>query len=318
MTPTRPDVSVVICTWNRDRLLDRTLEGLAALRVAPGLAWELLVVDNGSEDGTAGVLAKHARRLPLRVVEEPERGLSRARNRGLDEARGELVLWTDDDVRADPGWLSEIVLAARRFPDQAIFGGTVDPWFETAPPAWIRRNLDQLEGTFAIRRFGPAVRLFRDGEAPFGANMAVRSDAIGDERFRTDLGRIGTDLLSGEESEFLARIRARTGTRGVWVGTARVEHWVPRARLRAAYVGRYFEGLGRTHVVTHGIPRGRALFGVPVWIRRRELVERAVATLLRPAGRSRPWLLARRRAWELAGMRRAIRDGIDGPAADPS
>jgi glycosyltransferase involved in cell wall biosynthesis len=318
VTPARPDVSVVICSWNRDRLLDRTLEGLADLRLPAALAWEVLVVDNGSEDGTADVLAKHAVRLPLRVIEESERGLSRARNRALDEVRGPLVLWTDDDVRVDPGWLSEIVAAARRFPDEPIFGGTVDPWFEEEPPRWIRRNLDQLEGTFAIRRFGPEVRRFRDGEAPFGANMAVRKDAIGSERFRTDLGRIGTSLLSGEESEFLARIRDRTGRPGVWVGTARVEHWVPRERLQPAYVRRYFEGLGRTHVAAHGIPRGTNLFGVPAWIRRREIVERIVATFLRPWGRSRAWLVARRRAWELTGMRRAILDLAGGAADRPA
>ena len=306
MTPPRPEVSVVICTWNRERLLERTLGGLARLRVSPELAWELLVVDNGSTDGTTDVLTRYAARLPLRAIEEPERGLSRARNRALDEARGRLVLWTDDDVRVDSAWISEIVAAARRFPDEPLFGGTVDPWFEEAPPRWIRRNLDQLEGTFAIRRFGPEVRRFRDGEAPFGANMAVRADALGGQRFRTDLGRIGTSLLSGEESEFLARIRDRTGRPGVWVGSARVEHWVPRERLEPSYLRRYFEGLGRTRVAADGIPRGANLFGVPSWIRRREIMERVVATVLRPAGRSRAWLAARRRAWELAGMRRAI------------
>jgi glycosyltransferase involved in cell wall biosynthesis len=311
-------VSVAICTWNRERLLERTLAGLVSLRVPPELDWELLVVDNGSSDGTTAVLAKYAARLPLRAIVEPERGLSRARNRALDEARGRLVLWTDDDVRVDSAWLSEIVSAARQFPDEPLFGGTVDPWFEEAPPRWIQRNLDQLEGTFAIRRFGPELRRFRDGEAPFGANMAVRADALGGERFRTDLGRIGTSLLSGEESEFLARIRTRTGRPGVWVGSARVEHWVPRERLQPSYLRLYFEGLGRTRIAADGIPRGTNVFGVPSWIRRREIVERVVSTVLRPAGRRRAWLAARRRAWEFAGMRRAILESGRGAADRPS
>ena len=99
-------VSVVICTWNRAGLLDQTLARMRELHVPAGLAWELLVVNNNCTDDTDAVAARHRGHLPLRPVREPTPGLSNARNKGLAEARGELILWTDDDVRVDPGWLA--------------------------------------------------------------------------------------------------------------------------------------------------------------------------------------------------------------------
>src|SRR5204862_6920845 len=115
-------VSVVICTWNRAGLLDQTLARMRELHVPAGLAWELLVVNNNCTDDTDAVVARHAPHLPLRVVHEPKQGHSNARNRGVAEARGELVLWTDDDVQVDPGWLAALADGAARHPGAAGFG----------------------------------------------------------------------------------------------------------------------------------------------------------------------------------------------------
>src|SRR4051812_1329005 len=100
-------VTVAICTWNRAALLDRTLARLRDLRIPPGLSWELLVVDNNCTDETSAVLARHAKHLPLRALHEPKQGHSHARNRAVAEARGDLLLWTDDDVLAHADWLAE-------------------------------------------------------------------------------------------------------------------------------------------------------------------------------------------------------------------
>src|SRR5690606_2409380 len=99
-------LTVAICTWNRSFLLARTLEQLGALIVPPGLRWELLVVDNASSDDTSQVLQGYLGRLPLRVVREERPGLSNARNAAIRAARGEYIIWTDDDVLVAPGWLA--------------------------------------------------------------------------------------------------------------------------------------------------------------------------------------------------------------------
>jgi glycosyltransferase involved in cell wall biosynthesis len=92
-------ITVAICTWNRAALLDQTLAEMRNLRVPKGVDWELLVVNNNCIDDTDEVIAKHADKLPLRGLVEPKPGHSNARNRAMREARGEDVVWTDDDVR---------------------------------------------------------------------------------------------------------------------------------------------------------------------------------------------------------------------------
>src|SRR6187455_3042172 len=94
------DVTVAICTWNRRTLLESTLESLERMKVSPSTRWELVLVDNGSTDGTAEVVANwiSRRTLPLRYVHESVLGLSNARNRAITEARAEWLLFTDDDV----------------------------------------------------------------------------------------------------------------------------------------------------------------------------------------------------------------------------
>ena len=137
-------VTVAICTWNRARLLEQTLEGLRGLQVPAGTDWELLVVDNNSTDDTADVLRHFEGRLPLTAIPETRQGHSHARNAAVVRARGELLLWTDDDVIVDPGWIAAYVSAAAAWPEAAFFGGTVEPWFATAPPDWLARHLGRL------------------------------------------------------------------------------------------------------------------------------------------------------------------------------
>src|SRR5688500_3500637 len=95
-------VTVIICTRNRADQLRRTLESAAAVDTPEHVSWELLVVDNGSTDHTPEVVESFSGRLPIRRVSEPEAGLSNARNRGVAEAKGDYICWTDDDVLIDP------------------------------------------------------------------------------------------------------------------------------------------------------------------------------------------------------------------------
>ena len=109
-------VTVAICTWNRSRLLQQTLERMTHLVVPPGLWWELLVINNNSTDDTDQVVASFEQRLPLRLAFEPVPGLSHARNAVLRLAAGSYILWTDDDVLVSEGWLAAFVEAVRAHP----------------------------------------------------------------------------------------------------------------------------------------------------------------------------------------------------------
>src|ERR1700722_17754963 len=124
-------VTVAICTWNRAKLLDQTLAGMRRLHILAGHTWELLVVNNDSTDHTDEVIEKHSSDLPIRKLLEKRQGLSNARNCVLAHTRGDLLLWTDDDVLVEPDWLNAYVETALQNPNAVFFGGTVEPWFET-------------------------------------------------------------------------------------------------------------------------------------------------------------------------------------------
>ena len=108
MTAARLDATVLIATYNRAALLDETLASLRRLRVSPHLRWEAIVVDNNSTDGTRAVVERHARDFPvtLRYLFEPAQGRSSALNTGIEAAAGDVLAFTDDDVRVAEGWLT--------------------------------------------------------------------------------------------------------------------------------------------------------------------------------------------------------------------
>src|SRR5262249_35853856 len=134
-------VSVAICTWNRASLLDRTLAAMRRLHIPADVQWELLIVNNNCTDDTDDVVSRHLRNLPIRLVHEQRQGVSNARNQAGAAAEGDLILWTDDDVLVDPDWFLQYLLAASKYPEATYFGGTIEPWFASAPPRWVQRNL---------------------------------------------------------------------------------------------------------------------------------------------------------------------------------
>jgi glucosyl-dolichyl phosphate glucuronosyltransferase len=275
-------VSVVICTWNRANLLDRTLNAMRRLVIPQEIEWELLVVNNNSTDDTDAIIERHARQLPIRRLVETRPGKSHAANLAVDSARGELVVCTDDDVLVDPDWLTEYVKAARGHPEATFFGGTVTPWFETRPPRWIVRHLSSIRFCFAICDLGPAVRPLGPREAPVGANMAFRTGVLRTYRFDSRLGPRKEDPRNGEETELIDRLR-RAKHEGLWVGSARVQHFIPSARLKSqpVYTWHRWQGRVLARSINFGA-RPRLLLGIPLWVFRSYWTARLKAFLLSP------------------------------------
>jgi glycosyltransferase involved in cell wall biosynthesis len=121
-------ISVVVCTRDRAARLDRMLRSLHEMATPAALEWEVLVVDNGSRDGTRDVVTAFARRakMPTRYLFEKRRGLSRARNAGVRAARGDVVAFTDDDCLVDSQWVARIDAEFRADVELGIVGGRVE------------------------------------------------------------------------------------------------------------------------------------------------------------------------------------------------
>lgn len=280
-------ITVAICTWNRAELLAQTLEQMTRLRVPGGINWELLVVNNRCTDNTDAVLRQYAGRLPLRRCWEPELGLSHARNRAVAEATGDYLIWTDDDVLADEDWLEEYHRAFERWPEAAVFGGPIAPWFAGNPPSWLVQVFPRVAVAFAAIEPGDRpLRLESNGPLPFGANMAVRMREQRRHRFDPSLGVRGTNHGVGEET-FLLQEVLRSGATGHWVPGARVRHYIPAQRQTVAYLRNYYAGHGQLLSRQGSGDSCSRWFGRPRWAWRQAVQAEVcfrVKRCFRPAG----------------------------------
>jgi glycosyltransferase involved in cell wall biosynthesis len=257
------DVSVIVATRNRVDALRTLVPRLLAL--SPELAWELIVADNGSSDATAELLAAAQDRL--RAVFEPRPGKSRALNTALANARGALVVFTDDDIEPHPAWLDELAAAARRHPEVDCFGGRIriDP---TGVPPWILRSrLNQL--LTSAHDLGDAEVPYPPNRFPLGPNMAVRRRALRalPEPWPVDLGP-GSSVPVGDETAFFYRLGLGAGKTRIYVPRAEVRH-EPNLKclglgpaLRRSYLGGYSIGLMSARYPQQATSEFR---GVPVW-----------------------------------------------------
>ena len=135
-------ITVAIPTHNRARLLGETLASIAALKMPVGAEAECIVVDNNSSDDTAAVvdsLAKSAL-IPIHRVFEPNTGSSHARNRAIEEARGDFILFIDDDAIAEPEWAAEMIAEMERRKLDAACGIVLPRWTKL-PPRWLGPSL---------------------------------------------------------------------------------------------------------------------------------------------------------------------------------
>ncbi|GAC1459598.1 MAG: hypothetical protein PVSMB1_09560 [Gemmatimonadaceae bacterium] len=260
-------ITVAICTWNRCELLRATLAQMAKLSVPSIIRWELLVVDNNCTDDTASVLRAFQDRLPIRVLSESRPGASHARNRVLQEASGDFIVFTDDDVLVDEGWLAAFANAAREFPDAAAFGGPITPWFLTPPDPDLRAAFPSLESGFCgLEQPISAGPMPADAHI-WGANMAYRREAISGMTFDAALGVSPTTLAGGEEVAFLSQLRARDGVI-VWWPSMHVRHCVAPSRTTLRYLKRFTFGKGREHVFARAAETVSTpgMFGAPRWL----------------------------------------------------
>lgn len=240
-----PQVAVLIATYNRAERIGETLDYLAASR-PPGVAWEVVVVDNNSTDDTRAVVESRqsAFPVPLRYLTEKQQGRSPALNTAIAATTAPYIVFSDDDIRVEADWLATATAALAEGWDYV--GGPVRPIWEGQPPRWLDLTRSDIWGTIAILDYGPARFLFEDRRlVPLAGNLGVRRtvvDRVGD--FRVELGRSNGKVLLGQEvPEWMSRVRA-AGFRGVYAPEMVVHHHIPTRRLTKAYHRKWWIGKG--------------------------------------------------------------------------
>jgi glucosyl-dolichyl phosphate glucuronosyltransferase len=240
-------ISVILCTYNRCESLGKALESVASCIVPDSMAWEILVVDNNSNDHTKTVVEEFSARYPgrFRCIFEAKQGLSNARNAGIKAAQGRAIAFTDDDVTVDPHWLEDLTRPLLEGRCSGVAGRILLGEFR--PPSWLAISGSMsLGGSLVQFDLGDKERAL--DRAPFGACMAFERsvfDKFGG--FRGDLGRTGKNLIGNEDTEFGSRLIA-AGLSLLYVPSAIVYHPVLKERLTKRYFRSYWFSYGRAVV----------------------------------------------------------------------
>ena len=281
-----PTLSIVLCTYNRARLLARALTALVAAATDDA---ELIVVDNNSTDETADIVRQFSGGpLTVHLVHEPKQGLSFARNTGICIAKGELIAFTDDDVVVDREWIASLQRAFERFPDAAWIGGKVLPIWPAPPPRWLTAArwaplaiVDYGDRAFVI---GPDRQL-----CIVGANLAVRRaalDAAG--LFAASVQRVGAGAGTTEDHELQLRLMD-VGLTGAYDPAVVVHAPVEARRMTKAFQRRWHFCHGRSFAAmrAHDFEEsGRRVAGIPGHVVRSLATEPLSAALALACARS--------------------------------
>ena len=249
-------------------MLRETLNCLAGLAPPQTADWSVLVVNNRCTDSTDQVIAEFSGRLPIQRAYQPVQGLSNARNAAIASdlaANADYIIWTDDDVLVDSQWLRAYEAGFTRHPESVLFGGNVTASFEQAPPSWLLKGWETFKDAYAVRDFENAFPLRAGGlDIPYGANFAIRAAEQRQHLYDPKLGVVGDMWLGGEETSLMRQLLSG-GASGWWVPEATVRHFIPKSRMRLAYLGKYFRGQGRTEAIRLGESE------LPAWRRPRWL-----------------------------------------------
>lgn len=268
-------ITVIVCTYNRCKSLPTTLDSIARQRFEEPVEWEVLVVDNNSNDQTRQVVEEFSRRYTgrFRYLFEPRQGLSQARNAGIEAARGDILAFTDDDVTFEPGWLQSLT-SDLETGEWAGAGGRILRRWTCAVPKWLSFQGPYERMSFPIFTFDKGEAQGQLDDFAAGANMAYRKEVFQKYgTFRTDLGRRGNVLLAGEEVEFARRLRS-AGERLRYEPLAVVYHPVEEYQVSKDYFLKFWFNAGRSGAriastqPVWGIPRrylrvARMIFSLP-------------------------------------------------------
>ena len=250
-------LTAIICTYNRAKYIGNLLDSIAANDLEKS-EYEIVLVDNNCTDNTREIcdtFAESHKAVQFRYTQESEQGLSAARNRGIKEAKGDVLVYIDDDALVDTWYLRTIAEYMSAHPEISAIGGKILPLYETEEPEWMSPYTKTL--LTAWMDFGDEIRPFPKGKFPGGGNSAYRTEVF--EKvglFNTELGRKGDSLMGAEEKDIYDKMNVR-GMQYMYVPAMTLHHIIPQRKLEKDYFDKWTYQIGvserkRTKAVGNG------------------------------------------------------------------
>lgn len=242
-------LSFIICTYNREEYISQTLCCLAENHSCTD-DYEIILVDNNSTDSTASLCKKFEVEHPnvrYSYFLETQQGLSYARNRGVKEANGDILVFLDDDAFVQENYVSNLINHLKTNSEIKAFGGKITPFYESGvEPKWMSKW--SYSWVSAID-YSDTVTCFGENAYPIGANMGIRKDLISQfDGFNTELGRTGKNMMAGEEKDMWSKVRAK-GIDIYYLPDVAVKHCIPERRTTTDYIIRFAQGVGMSERV---------------------------------------------------------------------
>jgi glycosyltransferase involved in cell wall biosynthesis len=259
------NISLIISTWNNSKRLTITLESLSQCHIPEGISWELVLVNNNCTDDTDSVVEQFRSRLPIKYVKEPRQGVSIARNTGLANALGELIIFTDDDVVVLENWIKNYWKAYFKNPPGNFWGGSIVSDFECTPlePELLDSAISSVRG----HDLGTQERVIKGNEYFLGANWAASKVALQQVGgFDESLGLNSKGRSNvGEESDLMNRLKL-IGLQPLYLPNVTLKHFVPASKCTLTHIGKRIEESGRHQSFRYVNDPSKKDFGIPRWI----------------------------------------------------
>lgn len=245
------ELNILIATHNGSDVLGRTLEGYVALNIQD-IDYRLIIVDNASTDDTQMIIHSFCERLPISLLYEPNLGKNKAMNAGLQVLDAEIVIMSDDDAVPHAAFARSWVHAFAEMPEIDLFGGSILPVFDVAPPDWMLAQKPRFEELYAHRENIPAGPISPD--RIYGPNMAVRGRVIRsglafDARIGPDASRKQSYAM-GSETAFL-REAVAAGFKTGFAPAPTVSHIVRARHVEPDYIDARAYRMGRGTAFKH-------------------------------------------------------------------
>lgn len=219
-------ISLVICTYNRDKYLPEALESIR-FQAAPKNLFEIIIIDNNSTDKTASIAQNFIKNNPdlqANYFFEKNKGLSLARNRGIAEAGAPVIAYVDDDAILSPGYIDHLVSFFETHKDAIGSGGKVIPKYESGqPPAWMNKYLNGFVGN---HNFGETILQYTSQmKYPPGCNMAYKKDIL------QQAGGFNNELKFRSDDKYIFHHVKEISDKIFYVPKAWLYHYIDADRL---------------------------------------------------------------------------------------